>query len=400
MKILFLSSSEYGDITSGPGVIVTNTLRCLASMQDINSSLGVFRPLPLFKADVLSNDPLYQLPPINRVFHFKGKPYNKLKMLRGMVKISSNDEINFLQSVSIESRNYDVAIWFGSAYDPVSLKLPYYCKCPLLFHLNDSLLLYQKRQITKRLKIVRTWLAEQQERRILASGYARVIYVSQEDYAIGIKLSKVGNSVKVICLPTGVDTKIFRPRPFPKSNSGKIVLLFTGTMFYQPNVDAALYFIKKIMPKIHHPVELRIAGRDPTAAIIEAVKADDRIIVTGTVRDMVREYQAADIFVAPMISAAGIKIKILQAMSCGLPVIATTMCVKAFPETPDGILAGDTVDQIVNIIERLISNEAERQELGCRGRMFIEKEWSWEHRTEKLVKICSDAIECKSEAEL
>jgi glycosyltransferase involved in cell wall biosynthesis len=324
-----------------------------------------------------------------------GTPYNKLKMLRGMVKISSNDEIQFLQTVAKESKHYDVALWFGSAYDPVSLRLPSYCNCPILFHMNDSPFLYEKRQITKRLKIIRTWVAKQHERRILASGYARVIYVSQEDYEIGIQLSKVQNSAKVICLPTGVDIKIFRPRSFPISNPGKIVLLFTGVMFYQPNVDAALHLIKRIMPQIHHHVELRIVGRDPTSAIVEAAKADDRIVVTGTVRDMAAEYQAADIFVAPMISAAGIKIKILQAMSCGLPVIATPMCVKAFPETPDGILTGDTTDQITNIIERLISNEAERRELGRKGRMFIEKKWSWEQRTEALVRICHDVIDCK-----
>ena len=324
-----------------------------------------------------------------------GTPYNKLKMLRGMVKISSNDEIHFLQSVSKVSKNYDVALWFGSAYDPVSLKLPYYCNCPILFHINDSLFLYEKRQITKRLKILRTWVAEQHERRILASRYARVIYVSQEDFKVGIQLSRLQNSAKVICLPNGVDIKIFRPRSFSKRKPEKIVLLFTGVMFYQPNVDAALYLIKEIMPKIHHNIELRIVGREPTAEIIEASKAGDRIVVTGTVRDMVAEYQSADIFIAPMISASGIQIKILQAMSCGLPVIATPMCLKAFPETPEGILTGDNVDQIVNIIERLIGNETERKQLGCKGRMFIEKKWSWEQRTEALVRICPDVIDCK-----
>ena len=400
MKILFLSSSEYGDLTSGQGTVVTNTLRCLALMQDINSTLGVFRPLRLFKANFLPDDPSHPLPPINTLFYLMGTPYNKLKMLRGMMKISSNDEMDFLQLVSKESKNYDITIWFGSAYDPVSLRLPSYCNCPILFHMNDSPFLYEKRQITKRLKILRTWVAEQHERRILASGYARVIYVSREDYEIGIKLSTLQNSTKIICFPTGVDTKIFCPRSFFKSNPEKIVLLFTGVMFYQPNVDAALYFIKQIMPEIHHHVELRIVGRDPTTAIIEAAKTDDRIIVTGTVRDMVAEYQAGDIFVAPMISAAGIKIKILQALSCGLPVVATPMCVKAFPETPDGILTGETTDQIINLIERLIINEAERKQLGHRGRMFMEKNWSWEQRTEKLVKICSAVKDCNTGAAL
>lgn len=395
VKILLLSSSEYGNITSGPGVVVTNTLRYLASMQNIISALGVFRPSELFRADILPDDPSHPLPPINTVFHFMGTPYNKFKMLRGMVKISSNDEIQFLQLVSNETKNYDVALWFGSPYDPVSLKLPHYCNCPILFHINDSLFLYEKRQITKRLKNLRIWVAQQHERRILASGYAKVIYVSKEDYEVGIQLSKLQNAAKAVCLPLGVDIKTFCPSLLSKRNPDKITLLFSGTMFYQPNIDAALYLIKEIMPKIHSNVALRIAGRDPTTAIIEAAKADNRIVVTGTVHDMVAEYQAADIFVAPMISGSGIQIKILQAMSCGLPVITTSMCVKAFPETPEGILTGNNVDQIVDMIMRLISDETERRELGHKGRMFIEKKWSWEQRTDKLVRICHDVIACK-----
>jgi len=395
LKILFLCSSEYGDITSGQGVIITNTLRCLASMQGINSAMGVFRPLLLFKANVLPDDPLHPLPPINTLFHIMGTPYNKLKMLRGMVKLSSNDEMQYLQSVSKVSNTYDIALWFGSACDPVSLKLPSYCNCPLLFHINDSLFLYQQRQLTKRLRNLRIWVAERHERRVLASGYARVIYVSQEDYKAGIQLSARQHSAKIICLPNGVDIELFCPCPLLKSGPGKIVLLFAGTMFYEPNVDAALYLIKEIMPKIQSQVELRIVGRDPTPAIIDAAKDDDRIVVTGTVCNMVPEYQAADIFIAPMISGSGIQNKILQALACGLPVIATPMCVEAYTEKPAGILVGDNTDQIVNMIERLMGNETERRELGHQGRMSIENKWSWEQRTEKLLKICRDVIDCK-----
>ncbi|MEK7211201.1 MAG: glycosyltransferase family 4 protein, partial [Patescibacteria group bacterium] len=181
------------------------------------------------------------------------------------------------------------------------------------------------------------------------------------------------------------------------SNSAKITLLFSGVMFYQPNIDAALYLIREIMPKIRHKIELRIVGREPAAAVIEAAKADDRIIVTGTVQDMVAEYQAADVFIAPMISGAGIQNKILQALSCGLPVVATSMCVDAFPETPDGVLSGDTADQIANLVEKLIENQTDRKQLGGRGRMFIEKNWSWENRTERLAKMCSDVIDCENQ---
>jgi len=147
------------------------------------------------------------------------------------------------------------------------------------------------------------------------------------------------------------------------------------------------------MPNVHGDIELRIVGRAPTGEILEAAKADARIVVTGTVQDMTVEHQAADIFIAPMISGSGIKNKILQAMACGLPVITTPACVRAFPETPAGVLVGDNAEQMVTIIERLIGSEVERSQLGRDGRAFIEKNWSWEQRTEKLVKICADVKE-------
>ena len=73
------------------------------------------------------------------------------------------------------------------------------------------------------------------------------------------------------------------------------------------------------------------------------------------------------------------------------------MCVDAFPETPDGVLSGDTADQIANLVEKLIENQTDRKQLGGRGRMFIEKNWSWEHRTERLAKMCSDVIDCENQ---
>jgi glycosyltransferase involved in cell wall biosynthesis len=150
------------------------------------------------------------------------------------------------------------------------------------------------------------------------------------------------------------------------------------------------------MPDLHcNNIELRIVGRDPAIRIIEAAKSDARIVVTGTVRDIIEEYQAADIFIAPMISGSGMKIKILEAMSCGLPIVATPQCVNAFPEIPEGVLVGDTADQIVSIIKRLVSDEADRKQLGCKSRMFIEKNWSWEQRTEKLVTMCRDVLVLK-----
>ncbi len=390
MKLLILTSYNIGDITSGQGLILTHFVSNLVDVGNIEISVGEIRCLlpVLHKSCVFTKDDNCA----NKLFSVKGKPISKITMLRSIAGYFINKlEKGFLCKVQQKSTEYDLAIWFGSPYDPVSLKLPLFCQCPIIFHLNDSISLYQQRLKNKSLVKLRILLAEHLEKRVLSAGYNKIIYVGKEDYQSGLKLCRRIDNTKLVFLSNGVDDKLFCP-PMKKIPNIRMRLLFAGVMCYQPNIDAAMHLIKNVMPNIDEDFELRIAGRDPALELFNAAQQDPRIVVTGTVENMVQEYQEADIFIAPMISGAGIQNKILQALSCGLPVITTSICTDAFSDVPGGCLVVNGIDEMVNSITNLLHDQSLRHKLGLNAREFIDENWSWQHRTYALLNVISEII--------
>jgi glycosyltransferase involved in cell wall biosynthesis len=122
---------------------------------------------------------------------------------------------------------------------------------------------------------------------------------------------------------------------------------------------------------------------------------DRRVTVTGTVPNVLAELQNADLFVAPMRNSAGIKIKLLQAMAVGLPILATPECATAFGSPPPGMLVAETPEQFARSIERLLSSSDQRLAQGLAGREFVLNGWSWSTRTQMLLEFLARVGESK-----
>ncbi|MSQ14479.1 MAG: glycosyltransferase, partial [Dehalococcoidia bacterium] len=139
-------------------------------------------------------------------------------------------------------------------------------------------------------------------------------------------------NANVIVVPSGVDTDTyFIDRGVTETTpdvrlwpAGRKNILFTGTMDYRPNIDAMQWFCKEIFPAVLRrtpDVHLWIVGRDPGSTVGRL--AGPGITVTGEVEDDLPYFRQADVFVLPMRYGGGVRLKLLQAMSCGLPVVST-----------------------------------------------------------------------------
>jgi glycosyltransferase involved in cell wall biosynthesis len=109
-------------------------------------------------------------------------------------------------------------------------------------------------------------------------------------------------------------------------------LIFSGVMSFEPNLDAALWFIKKVFPrvKLKRPdVTLTIAGKDPPPELRRL--ASDSIMVAGFVPDLDAEISSSGLYVAPLISGSGFKNKVAQALACGTFVAATELAAECLP---------------------------------------------------------------------
>ena len=122
--------------------------------------------------------------------------------------------------------------------------------------------------------------------------------------------------------------------------------LFLGTMTYHPNEDAALYFCQEILPLVRRELDgaitLDIVGKGPSQRVRDLAEAD-RVTVAGGVPAVEPHYATADFVVVPIRYGGGTRIKILEALALGRPVVSTTIGAEGL-DLRDGtdILLADT----------------------------------------------------------
>lgn len=184
-------------------------------------------------------------------------------------------------------------------------------------------------------------------------------------------------------LPNGVDTLFFKPHTECKKEYD---IAFVGNMGYYPNVQAALFLAKKILPKLikNFPkIRLLIAGARPTQEIKNL--ASEHIHVTGWVEDIRTAYASAKIFVAPIFYGRGQQNKILEAMSMGIPCITSDQVNKAIgAKNGESILIANDEESCQEQISLLLHNEKLQRTLSQNGLDWIRNNFSWEKYGKQL----------------
>ena len=167
-------------------------------------------------------------------------------------------------------------------------------------------------------------------------------------------------------------------------------LIFVGTMWYEPNVDAALFFAKAIFPLIRESVtdpRLVIAGSGPEPCVT-ALNSIRGVVVKGYQRDIRRLLREAGIMVVPLRMGSGTRLKILVAMSMGIPVVSTSIGCEGL-DVRDGehLMVADTPEQFNDKISRLISDSEFRTRISIRARKKIEERYDRKVAAGKLAEF-------------
>ncbi|MEZ4661988.1 MAG: glycosyltransferase [Caldilineaceae bacterium] len=198
-----------------------------------------------------------------------------------------------------------------------------------------------------------------------------------------------GVSDKVQVLPNGVDLDYFVPAsPAPTAANERPILVFSGKMSYHANVTAALHLVQDIMPLVwaqRPDVQVQLVGKDPAVALRNLANlhfgADGapRVIVTGTVADLRPYLQQADLAVAPVPYGAGIQNKVLEAMACAAPVVASVQAASGLHgQGRDVVRVADGAADFAQAILALLADAPCRQQLGRAGRRYVEQWHSWD----------------------
>lgn len=150
---------------------------------------------------------------------------------------------------------------------------------------------------------------------------------------------------------------------------------YVGSYGYPPNEEAALSLIRTIMPAVRGligPIELVLIGRDPTPAMRELAARSAGVRITGTVADPVAELRDAGILVVPLRAGAGSRIKILEAMLAGVPVVTTAAGLEGLDAVPGrDVLVADTADAFAAAVARLRADDVARSTLTRSASAFV-----------------------------
>jgi glycosyltransferase involved in cell wall biosynthesis len=222
----------------------------------------------------------------------------------------------------------------------------------------------------------------------------RILVVSDEDKD-GLEHLAPDLTGMIDVVPIGVDTNYFAPiRPW---RPGSRTLLSIGTMFWPPNVDSMLHFCADILPKIKKrvpDVKVNIVGARPVKAVRVLGERDpDTIVVTGSVPD-VRPYgEDCGAFIVPLRAGSGMRVKILNALAMGLPVVSTSVGAEGIEVTNgENIVLADGADAFADATIRLLRDPALARRIAQGGRRLIEERYAWDRVDERLLGVYEDLL--------
>ncbi|KAF1054830.1 MAG: D-inositol-3-phosphate glycosyltransferase [Stenotrophomonas maltophilia] len=226
------------------------------------------------------------------------------------------------------------------------------------------------------------WRYRRWERRVLSQAQ-RVVAVTDADARELAQLS--GRPTDVVV--NGVDCRYYA-EVAPDANARR--LFFIGNFEYAPNVDAVTWALDEIMPALwqrHPDVQISIAGFALPAEWRQRWP-DSRIHWQGFLPDLRDEQRHTSLFVAPLRQGGGSKLKVLEAMAAGLPVVTTGQGASGLKVTPDVHYAhAETTEAFVERLATLLADPAHAARLGEAGRAYVRAEHDWSAAARELETI-------------
>jgi glycosyltransferase involved in cell wall biosynthesis len=190
-------------------------------------------------------------------------------------------------------------------------------------------------------------------------------------------------------VPNGTDTKKFAGSPTGRGTENPTVL-FLGTMNWGPNVEAAKVLAEKIFPEIRNSLpnaKLLLVGKDPCAEIL-ALQQRPGISVHANVPATLPYLEHSTVMAVPLLSGGGTRLKILEAMASGLPVVSTTVGAEGLEVTHGRNIILAEVDEMASAITSLASNPGQMHSMAGDARRLVCDVYDWE----RIGELCIAAV--------
>lgn len=193
------------------------------------------------------------------------------------------------------------------------------------------------------------------------------------------RLNRINPHANITVISNGVDCEYFQPRQLHDLTETNI--LFVGGLRWYPNRDAVQWFLREVWPSLHSEMpdlKFYIVGHCSQKEADSITSENPNVIVTGFVEDVRIYFQRASIFICPMRTGGGTRLKMLDALASGKPIVATSMACEGI-EVVDGasVIIADTPSDFCSKIVKLLKQPERRMALGNEARKLAERKYSW-----------------------
>lgn len=212
--------------------------------------------------------------------------------------------------------------------------------------------------------------------RAVARQVDALVVLTEHDRAT---IQELDPAAPVICIPLGYDIP---ERPLNPAGTNDHEIIYVGSFIHPPNVDAAMRLMEDIFPRVKARVPdatLRLVGSYASARV-DAARGDG-VEVLHDVPDVRPYLDAAAVFVAPIRTGGGMRVKVLEALAHGKALVATPLSIQGLDlEAGRHVLVGSTDAELADAIVQLLLDRERRTALATAGRDWAETHLELEPR--------------------
>lgn len=276
-----------------------------------------------------------------------------------------------------------------------ALRVPGVCK--VLDTHNALWLLYKRLWQTmkngpQKWLLGRDWRLLKRYEARMCQNFDQVMAVSEEDRSALVEavsgLPSGSHLPNITVIPIAVDTDQQKPI---QRNPGANHILYMGTMYWPPNIDGVFWFIRQVLPLIREQwpgLIFDVVGARPPQELLKLSGDDSGICVTGYVKDTAPYLAQAGAMVIPLRAGGGMRVKILEALAYGLPMVSTSLgCEGIALQDGRDILIADTPHEFAQATLRLLKDRSLADQLGRNGRELVVSTYDYRIACRPLDKV-------------
>lgn len=277
----------------------------------------------------------------------------------------------------LRSGGYDLLHVDRFRMAPLAIAAREFFHGPIVLDYPDALSLYYERAVENPRHFIKAIIDRRENRVIpqyehglLAQDFIHLV-CSEVDRAV---LRKQNPASRIEVITHRVDTDDFRPH---SRNGGAPRGIFTGTLYYLPNIDGLLWLQEQVLPLVSdRDLRIDVVGFGATSEL-DPIKADPRFHMTGYVERMSDHLFQEDIYLCPIHIAAGVRNKLLEAFAAGMASVSTRMGYEGIDCEPGKhLLVAETPQEFADALMYLLEHPEEKKRIGEEARRLACERYS------------------------